>query len=338
MESPVMRMLKGIALLLVPAALGAQSIIIAGNKPANTVTLVDLASGNTLATLPTGLGPHEAAASRDGKWAVITDYGTGPQPGSSLTLVDVNARTVAAKIDIKPYRRPHGVQFLPGDSMLAVSVEADSAVLLVHIPSRSVRKVVRTNQGTSHMVSVRADGKFGYTANIGSASVTELNFETGAARSLTVARQPEGVGVRPDGKEVWAASNTDGVISVVDIASWSVATNLPVGERAYRISFTPDGKYALASLTASSRVRIYDAATRVEIATITIAGTSSGTDLAPTGGAQPVGIAYSSDSKFAYVACQGINAVAIVDIIGRKLVKTIPVGPGPDAVAIAERR
>jgi DNA-binding beta-propeller fold protein YncE len=335
-----MRMLKGIALLLVPAALSAQGIIIAGNKPANTVTLVDLASGNTLATLPTGLGPHEAAASRDGKWAVITDYGVGGAAGagSTLTLVDVNARTVAAKIDIKPYRRPHGVQFLPGDSILAVSVETDSAVLLVHVPSRSVRKVLKTNQAGSHMVSVRADGQVGYTANIGSATVTELNFITGASRSLAVANQPEGVGVRPDGKEVWAASNTAGVISAVDIGTWTVAASIPVGERAYRISFTPDGKYALASLTASSRVRIYDAATRAEVATITISGTSAGTDLAPAGGAQPVGIAYSSDSKFAYVACQGIGAVAVVDIIGRKLVKTVPVGPGPDAVAISERR
>ncbi|MBM4193946.1 MAG: hypothetical protein FJ202_06135 [Gemmatimonadetes bacterium] len=219
-----------------------------------------------------------------------------------------------------------------------MSVEADSAVLIVHVPSRSVQKAIRTNQAGSHMVSVRRDGLMGYTANIGSGSVTELNLATGATRSLAVANQPEGVGVRPDGREVWAASNTAGVISVVNTADWAVAATIPVGERAYRISFTPDGALAVASLTASSRVRIYDATTRVELATITISGSSSGTDLAPTGGAQPVGIAYSSDSRYAYVASQGINAVAVVDLRERKLVRTIPVGPGPDAVAVAERR
>jgi YVTN family beta-propeller protein len=330
--------LRLLGAFLVPVVSSAQGIIVAGNKPSNTVTLVDLATGSTLATLSTGLGPHEAATSHDGKWAVITDYGIQGQPGNTLTLVDVTARTVAGKIDVKPYRRPHGVKFLPGDSILAVSVETDSAVLLVHVPSRTVRKVIKTNQSGSHMVSVRADGLFGYTANIGSSSVTELNFSTGATRSLAISRSPEGVGVRPDGKEVWAASNTDGVISAVDIASWSVAATIPVGERAYRISFTPDGRFALASLTASSKVRIYDAATRKEIATIDIAGTSTGTDLAPAGGAQPVGIAYSSDSKLAFVACQGIGAVAIVDIAARKLLRTVPVGPGPDAVALAEKR
>lgn len=327
-----------VILLGVPAFLGAQSILIAGNKPTNTVTLVDLASGATLATLPTGLGPHEAAASRDGRWAVVTDYGTGPAPGNSLTLVDLNSRTVTAKIDLGRYRRPHGVQFLPGDSLVVVTVEADSAVLVVHLASRTIRKVVKTDQGTSHMVSMRADGTVGYTSNIRSNSISEVHLTTGVTRALTAGDQPEGIGARPDGREVWAGSNTGGTISVVDVPSWKVASTISVGERPYRVSFTPDGKIAIASLTASSRVRLYDASTRAEIATILIEGKSAGTDLAPTGGAQPVGIAYSSDSRFAYVACQGINAVAVVDLRERRLVKTIPVGPGPDAVAIAERR
>jgi YVTN family beta-propeller protein len=333
-----MRLTPRLLGFLLPAAVNAQGILIAGNKPTNTVTLVDLASGSTLATLPTGLGPHEAAASKDGKWAIITDYGVAGQPGSTLTLIDLNAKTVAAKIDLGRYRRPHGVQFLPGDSLAAVSVEADSAVLVVHIPSRSVRKAVGTGQRTSHMVTVRADGVMGYTPNIGSNSISEVNLVTGASRFLNVGAQPEGIGARPDGREVWVGSNTEGTISVVDVANWKVSSTISVGERPYRVSFTPDGKIAFASLTASSRVRLYDAATRVEIATIPIAGTSSGTDLAPAGGAQPVGIAYSSDSKFAYVACQGINAVAIIDIAARRLVRTVPVGPGPDAVAISERR
>lgn len=332
-----MKFLAVLIFMTVPATAAAQGILVAGNKPANTVTLVDIASGTTLATLPTGLGPHEAAASRDGRWAVVTDYGTGPAPGSTLTLVDLSARTVAAKINLGRYRRPHGVQFLPGDSLVAVTVEADSAVLVVHLASRTIHRVLRTDQGASHMVSVRADGTLGYTSNIGSHTISEINFTTGANRALTVGAQPEGVGVRPDGGEVWVGSNIDSTISVVDAAAWRVVTTIRVGERPYRVSFTPDGQLAVTSLTASSRVRIYDAATRTEIATIPIAGQSEASSLA-RGGAQPVGIAYSSDSRFAYVACQGINAVTAIDLRERRVVRTIPVGPGPDAVAVAERR
>ena len=323
--------------LAAPLALSAQGILVAGNKPANTVTLVDLASGATLATLPTGLGPHEAATSRDGKWAVVTDYGTGPAPGSTLTVLNLDARAVARKVDLGEYRRPHGVQFLPGDSLVAVTVEANEAVLVVHLGSGTVRRAIKTNQATSHMVSLRADGQVGYTSNIRANSITEVNFSTGATRSLTVGDQPEGIGASPDGREVWAGSNTAGMISVVDVAAWRVAATIPVGERPYRVSFAPDGRTAIASLTASSRVRLYDAATRTEIATIDIAGRSAASSLAG-GGAQPVGIAYSADSRYAYVACQGIDAVTVIDLRSRQVVRTIPVGPGPDAVAIAMRR
>jgi YVTN family beta-propeller protein len=324
------------AICIGSASLSAQPILIAGNKPANTATLVDLATSKTLATLPTGFGPHEAAASRNGKWAVITDYGGGGAPGRTLTLIDLATRRVARTIDLGDYRAPHGVQFLPGDSLVAVTVEASNAVLLVHVASGTVRRAFDTGQPVSHMIAVRADGKVGYTSNIRGNSITEIDFPTGRTRSLAVGDQPEGIGVSPDGKEIWAGSNTDGSITVVEAASWRVTHTIPVGERPYRVSFTPDGKSVLASLTASSRVRIYDAQTRREIATIDIAGESNASSLA-RGGAQPVGIAFSSDSRYAYVACQGINAVAVIDLRSRTVVRTIPVGPGPDAVAIAER-
>ena len=76
--------------------------------------------------------------------------------------------------------------------------------------------------------------------------------------------------------------------------------------------------------------------TRKEIATVDIAGESDASSLA-RGGAQPVGIAFSADSRYAYIACQGINAIAVIDLRSRSVVRTIPVGPGPDAVAIALR-
>ena len=325
------------AFLVAHGSVSAQTILIAGNKPANTATLVDLSATRTLATLPTGDGPHEAAASRNGKWAIITNYGRGGAPGKSLTLIDLDSLKVARTIDLGEYSAPHGVQFLPGDSLVAVTVEASNAVLLVHVASGTVRRAFPTNQPVSHMIAVRGDGNVGYTSNIRGNSITEIQFSTGQTRSLTVSNEPEGIGASPDGKEVWTGSNTDGTIAVVDVAAWRVAHTITVGERPYRVSFTPDGKTVVASLTASSRVRIYDAATRKEIATVNIAGDSEASSLA-RGGAQPVGIAFSSDSRYAYVACQGINAIAVIDLAKRTVVRTIPVGPGPDAVAIAERK
>src|SRR5690349_2662311 len=68
------------------------------NKEAGTSSLLDLKSGTAIATLPTGEGPHELAASPDGKWVVVADYGGRMEDGATLTVIDVAARKVARTI------------------------------------------------------------------------------------------------------------------------------------------------------------------------------------------------------------------------------------------------
>ena len=75
------------------------------NKGDATATLIDLGNGKTLATLPTGNGPHEVAVSRDGRGAVVSNYGANSS-GSTLTLIDVAALDVASTIPLGRYRRP----------------------------------------------------------------------------------------------------------------------------------------------------------------------------------------------------------------------------------------
>jgi YVTN family beta-propeller protein len=58
------------------------------NKADNTVSLLDLATKKSVATIPTGNGPHEVAVSPDGKIAVVCNYGSQDAPGSTLTVID----------------------------------------------------------------------------------------------------------------------------------------------------------------------------------------------------------------------------------------------------------
>jgi YVTN family beta-propeller protein len=95
--------------------------VIVTNMSDATATLVDAATQQVVATLPTGAGPHEVATSANGRWAVATNYGNREGAGSTLTVIDVRARTVSRTIDLSPHRRPHSATFLPGDSLLAVT-------------------------------------------------------------------------------------------------------------------------------------------------------------------------------------------------------------------------
>ena len=50
--------------------------VIVTNKGPSTATVIDVASGRTLATLPTGNGPHEIVISSDGRLAVVSFHST----------------------------------------------------------------------------------------------------------------------------------------------------------------------------------------------------------------------------------------------------------------------
>ena len=180
------------SLVLAALPVGAQvpgmtGTLVVTNKAPSTASLVDVASGAVLATLPTGNGPHEVVAARDGRIAVVTDYGTGPAPGSTLTVIDVPGRRIARTIALGAYRRPHGIAFLPGDSVVAVTVEASQAVLLVDVTRGEVLRAVGTGKAGSHMVGVTADGRRAWTGDIGSNTVTELDLVAGRAlRAIAV--------------------------------------------------------------------------------------------------------------------------------------------------------
>ena len=58
--------------------------LLVGNKAENSMVFVDPATNMVLGKVPTGNGPHEIAASSDGKVAFVANYGTGPAPARSL--------------------------------------------------------------------------------------------------------------------------------------------------------------------------------------------------------------------------------------------------------------
>jgi len=207
--------------------------VIVTNKTPATATIVDVASGRILATLPTGQGPHEIVISRDGATAVITDYGaqTG---GSTLTVIDVPGKRVARTISLGVYRRPHGILFMPGDSIVAVTSETNKFLLMVRIATGEIVKAIPTEQNGSHMVGVTRDGTRGWTGNIGSNSVSELDLARGVSlRTIAVPAQPEAINVTREGHEVWVGSNA-GRVAIIDVKGRKQVGELMAGD-------TPDG-------------------------------------------------------------------------------------------------
>ena len=303
-------------------ATGFTGTVIVTNKAPSTATIVDAASGTVLATLPTGNGPHEIVASRDGRTAVVTDYGTGPAPGSTLTVIDIAALRVRRTIPLGEYQRPHGLVMLPGDTIVAVTSETNRAVILVDLRSGTIVRAAPTGQSGSHMVGVAADGVRAWTGDIGSNTVTELDLATGRMlRHIAVPAQPEAINVAPDGSEAWVGSNATGVVSVVDARTGVVSTAADGFGWPYRVLFTPDAKLVLLPDYRGEALRFVERASRRELGRLAFPG------------AGPQGITLTPDARFALLSLSATGRVAIIDVASRRVIGELGVGETPDGVA-----
>ncbi len=76
---------------------GRTGTLVVLNKSVATATFIDVASGETLATLPTGRGPHELAITRDGRW-YLEQYCMTVQVEANLTVEMAKTMIVPAAI------------------------------------------------------------------------------------------------------------------------------------------------------------------------------------------------------------------------------------------------
>jgi YVTN family beta-propeller protein len=319
-----------------PAAVPSGTLVVA-NMGDNTASIIDVASRRTVATVPTGAGPHEVAISHDGRWAVVSNYGVRGAPGNSLTVIDVVRAAVARTIDLGEHRRPHSAQFLPGDAVLAVTSEASRAVLLIDFATGRVDAAVPTNAGGSHMLALVADGKRAFTSNVGDGTVSELDLAGRAyVRTIPVAPRVEGIAVTPTGELVWAGSNVAKTVSVIDTRTGAVTRTYPGYGFPYRMAVTPDGKTAVICDPELSKVHFIGVQDLSEAGVLDVPADSVQSTAEFAGSAAPEGLIISRDGRSAYVALQGSSRVAEIDIQSRAITGYMKVGGSPDGIGYSQ--
>jgi DNA-binding beta-propeller fold protein YncE len=298
--------------------------IVVTNKGGASASIVDIASGRILVTLPTGDGPHEVVLSRNGEIAVVTDYG-GP-PRRTLTVLDVPGMRVARTIDLGQYTAPHGIVFLPGDSLVAVTSEATQNVVIVNALAGEVRTAISTGQPGSHMVAATRDASYLYTGDMGSNTVSELDARAGRrTRGWDVPTRPEAINVTPDGAEIWVGSNEEHKVSVLDPRTGAIRTVADSVAWPYRILFTPDLQLVLIPDLGNEELRFIDRSSHREIERLRFPG------------AAPQGITITPDGRFAFLSLSREDRIAVIDIAARSVIGHLPAGARPDGVVYTAR-
>src|SRR5687768_15024952 len=149
------------SILLLLACNASADTLLVVNKTDATLALVDPVAMKVIGKVATGEEPHEVAASDDGKIAVVGNYGTGANPGSSLTVVDVGAKREVRRFALPGLVRPHGIQAV--GSRFYITAEGSLAVARYDAVADRIDWVGGTGQDFTHMLVVTGDEKKIYT-------------------------------------------------------------------------------------------------------------------------------------------------------------------------------
>lgn len=305
---------------------GLRGTVVVVNQQSDTVTLVDLKTMEAYRHVPVVGGPHEAAASPDGRRVLVTNYnkqGVGPQ--KTLSLLALPSGDTLKTIDLGEYRAPHDVRWVDG-SRVVVTSEANQALLVVNVESGAIEKVFRTEAGVSHMLALSADRTRLYCSNMRDGSVSAFDFQSGKKLAdVKTGKECEGVGVTPDGRWVWAGNRAEDSISIIDTRTLQVVKHLSSPGFPYRVQFTPNGRFALVPHATASALVVADVATQTIAKTIPL-----GLTRVPE--PATAGVFPHPDNRHAFVTVRNDDSMLVIDLESGKTLARVGVQSSPDGV------
>lgn len=307
-------------------------------KNAAAAEVVDLDQGKVVATVKVGDGPHEVALSPDGTTAAVADYG-GRTPGSTLTLIALDAERVVRKVELGEGARPHGLIWESDSRHIWVTAEGSGELLRVDVATAPgvspVVARVSVGEGTlGHMVAA-ADDRRQYVSHIASGMVTPV-IDGKAMEPVKSGAGCEGIAVRPGGRELWLTNRADGTVVVFPLTEDGLDTTPENVKRMacpgfpIRVVFTPDGSTALVTCAEAGEVEVFAAEEKTSLGRVKMPLPDGAAEDAST---DPIGVTTSRDGKFAYVSLSAADHIAELDIAALKVLRLIPTGKTPDGIA-----
>lgn len=298
-------------------------ILLIGNKGEDTVSFVDLGTGQELGRSPTGKMPHEIAISPDGKQAAVVAYGD-----KTIDLFDVTTRAKLKTVDLAPNEGPHGIAWLK-NGRIVVTTERSQSIAVVDPAAGKLVASIKTDQPGTHMVAVTADGTTAYTSNISAGTVTVVDLAGGRKlRDIAVGGRPEGIALSRDELVLWVGDLDGSRVQAFDADTFDKLAEIKTGGIPIRVVASPDGRWIVTSNLGAGGLTVIDAVSRRHVRDILLSGDQK---------AGQVTVIFSADGQRLYAAETGSDVIAEVDMSSGKVLRRLPAGKNGDGLAIAPR-
>lgn len=302
----------------------APSLFVA-NKRGNTLTKIDLASGEAVLERESCTNPHELATSPDGRHVALACYG-----GTSVDIFSSDDLRRITSVDLGENARPHGIVWHENGDIY-VTAEGRQSIFRIQSPLAEVATLSEfaTGKRGSHMIAVAPDAQTAWTTDLGSRTVSRIDL-TRAQHPVwvEVGEEPEGISLAPDGQTLWVSARGSNQVFALDPTSMKVREMTETGRFPLRIAVRPQGDAAITSDLMDATLSVIDTASAQVIRTIRVSAPGEAEERFQ------VTILWSGDGARIYVAETGTDTVAEVDYASGAVLRRFAVGDGGDGLAI----
>jgi DNA-binding beta-propeller fold protein YncE len=299
----------------VPKLPRADELVAVSLSGRDSVAVFDGMTLERVATLRVGKGPHEIATSPDGSRAYVADAGD-----TSVTVITAGRPpSVVATWYLPDTIRVHDVA-VSADGSTVWGVDGKQQ-LLVGLDGRTgrLRSRIRISKPGGWMIEPDGPGGTLVIGNLEGGAVTLVSPSNGRQTVLEATQGEIDAAPSPDGRQVWSINIGAGRVTVFE--NGRMLDRLPVGKNGSRVSFTRDGRRAVAVAGGDSVLVVFDARTRSRIGSVYL----------PAG---PKVLALSRDGRRAYVTHPEKGILTMVDLASIAVLRSTPVAGEPDGVAV----
>jgi YVTN family beta-propeller protein len=311
------------------ASSGSRGMLLVANKGDRTLSMIDPESGKQIGTVAEGGNTgHEVIASPDGRVAYVPIYGDSGvgkpgSDGSNLVVIDIASHKVVGNVDFGHGVRPHCPVFGPKDGLLYVTTEIDNSITAIDPKSLKIVGSIPTGRPESHMLALTRDGKYGYTTNVGSGTISVLDMKARKTIDvITVAPVIQRISLSVDDRLAFTSDQSKPQLAVFDTAARKVKTWVPLPAPGYGTAATPDGQWLVIAMPRAKQVAVLNLKSMKIEHTIDVP-------------ASPQEVLVRPDGAVAYVSCDANHKVAEIRTSDWTLGGLIDAGPGADGLAWA---
>ena len=315
-------------ILLAVASLTAQSprgVVVVANSGDDSVALVDLQHPNAPAKITTYKHPQDVVVSPDRSLAYVAEMGTPMEPGNTIAVIDLRARTIIKRLLLRAATLPHLLALSHDGNTLWAACAPQNTIVEIDTRSGTISKLWDTQQKGSYLLAVTPDEKRFYVANFDAGTVSVIRRTDASVQVLSLGGQPIGIDIAPNGREVWVSNFQSNTITIIDADTNQIAQTLSAaGDGPARVKFTPDGKYVWVTNSRSNELIVFDVAQRRVIRRIPTGKFSKGLLVLP-------------DGRSAFVSAMEEDRVVQVDVSTGRILRRMFTGKAPEGLAWVNR-